>query len=86
MPIMGFCILGKMWGLKVTDAELKALSKELGTENIDEFVPVPNREKDCGEKYHESMECFSRVIYWENMDDGRHGWACPKCGAVIQWG
>lgn len=53
---------------------------------MDEYIPLDGvtikdqqeRAKDC--------ECvFEDAVYWEN-EQHSHGWCCPNCGKVLQWG
>ena len=79
------CPRGGMDGIFVTEAELKAHAKKLGTKYLDEVIPLPVNfpqvlQKDCPHK-----NADTDTIYWET-EEGSHGWCCQKCGTVIQWG
>ena len=82
MATIAWCPRGGQQGLMVTTEELRKLSKELKSDFIDEFVPVPNRQPTCGNIDEDHSK---NRIYWET-ETGKHGWACDKCGAVMQWG
>ena len=80
MPKIGYCTRGGMNGLKVTRKEMNDLADELNLNVIDLFIPVPERsETPC--KNHDD----NNTIYWES-ETGSHGWCCPICGEVLQWG
>lgn len=80
------CPRGGMQGILVTDDELVEFATKLKKKHIDEVIPLPNLSvieqtkalKEC-KKHSDDAE------YWES-ESGSHGWCCPKCGAVLQWG
>jgi hypothetical protein len=69
-----------MHGYRVSPEEMEKASITLfpGTKYSDLAIPAPNAIKPCID--HKENE-----VYWER-DDGMHGWACPTCGEVTQWG
>jgi hypothetical protein len=86
MSKYGYCVNGGEDGIQVTTDELDKFGDVVGSEALDEFIPLPNvpsesqiiRIKECSCSEHEE-------IYWER-ENGRHGWCCSNCGIVVQWG
>lgn len=87
MSKIAFCPRGGMDGILVTDAELVKFANTLKRKFIDQVIPLPNTTlaeqkkaiKECGEEHGEDAR------YWESKS-GSHGWCCPDCGTVTQWG
>ncbi len=83
MAEIGYCEGGGCTGLLVTLLELRELARKKHAQFIDEFVPVPNMAATpCSEEEHQKMQ---DMIYYETPEN-EHGWACRKCGQVLQWG
>lgn len=79
-----YCPRGGMEGFAVTTTQLKKFAALKNVTYIDQYIPFPHltgNEQDC-----ELHDGFEDMIYWENISTGGHGWACPRCGAVVQWG
>lgn len=82
------CPNGGMQGILVSNEELAEFAKKLKKQYIDAVIPLPNMSlteqkeaiKECGE--HSGKD----ARYWESSTTGSHGWCCPKCGTVTQWG
>lgn len=86
MSKFGFCVKGGEDGIQVTTQELVAFAKNTGREFIDEFIPLPNVSVEEQLKRIENCKCDSdEETYWER-ENGKHGWCCPNCGTVVQWG
>lgn len=81
-----FCKRGGMDGIKTTDKEMKAFAVSIKKKFIDEFIPLYDI-KDQKKLINNCPHDHNKVItqYWES-DSGSHGWCCPTCGEVIQWG
>ena len=86
MSRYGFCERGGMDGIKVTDAELRKFAKSINKKFIDEFIPLSDI-KDQKSLINNCPHDHDKVIsqYWESTS-GSHGFCCPTCGEVIQWG
>jgi len=88
----GDCPLGGEVGILVSTEELKKYAAFVGSKSLDEYIPLPHKDqkklkeliKTC--KLHEGKNAYKHVEYWENEDDGGHGWCCDTCGTVTQWG
>lgn len=74
MSRVGFCKRGGQEGVILTN-------KEFTNSNM---IPLPdgNISRNQCTQDHTS---FESAIYWET-ETGAHGWACNKCGEIIQWG
>ena len=87
MSKIAYCNRGGMDGILVTDDELVKFAKKLKKKYIDAVIPLPNSTaseqkkaiKECGDHNGENSQ------YWES-ESGSHGWCCPDCGTVTQWG
>jgi hypothetical protein len=64
----------------VSKTELIKLSKELHTEFIDEFIPIPNRKDECLTHSNKSS-----ILYWETITGNMKGICCSICGKVLEW-
>ena len=81
------CSRGGTEGILVTDAELVKFATTLKKKCLDEIIPIPGMTakqqekaaKECGDHNGENAR------YWESTS-GSHGWCCPECGTVTQWG
>ena len=92
MSRIAFCKRGGQEGILTTTLQQRKLSDAVKSEYIDRYIPLPGmtvsqqtkliNSKVCPEDAHNKME---NVDYWENQE-GSHGWACTKCGEVVQWG
>jgi hypothetical protein len=75
---------GGTYGILTTHEEMHGLAVEFGARYADEFVPIPGLA--AAEQKKLSAGCYHEdVTYWEKSD-GAHGWACRRCGTVVQWG
>jgi len=89
MSKIEYCQRGGQEGIRISDDELQELAQAVGSDSLDEFIPLPHttieRQKEiilnC--KSHNTTQGESE--YWER-DDGSHGWCCSNCGTVTQWG
>lgn len=78
-------------GICTTKAQMIKLSDRIGTEYIDEYIPLPGMTLAAQAKLildnkangHEVNP--SNVRYWET-NDGSHGWCSLEDGQVVQWG
>ena len=75
-----------MDGILTSEDDLKELSQFLGTEYLDECIPLPNVSMSDQAERMRSCGCSDDDTgYWES-DTGSHGWCCYRCGVVSQWG
>lgn len=87
MSEFGYCKKGDMDGIVVNDKELFELSDKLKLKYLDEVIPLPGKTpeeqsiliKECDDDHDDNKIYFEREC-------GSHGWCCPKCGTVTQWG
>ena len=85
MSKIDYCKRGQQQGIKVTLQEMKNFSKVMKSNYIDQFIPLPNID-EYAQKL-KAVNCLHEKdeAYWEN-EEGSHGWCCPECGEVTQWG
>jgi hypothetical protein len=50
---------------------------------LPEYVPPPRKSPEEEREERSDPRCAAE--YWET-DMGKHGWCCPVCGQVTQWG
>ncbi len=79
-----YCPAGGMDGILVTLAELESFAELIGC-MLTTYIPLPE-----GNNVHTVHNCedeaYRAARYWEIEDVGKHGWCCPICGKVTQWG
>jgi len=87
MSIITQCPRGDMLGIYLSNEDLIDFAKSINRKHIDEVIPLPKMSlqeqkkvlKNCKHKREYEAQ------YWES-DYGSHGWCCPNCGTVTQWG
>ena len=90
MSKIEYCPGGGMEGIRVSDEELNTFADAIGSNALDEFIPLPNLSIEQQKAMisvcnHQDEDNDEKSEYWENKDGG-HGWCCTTCGKVTQWG
>ena len=77
----GHCRRGGMNGFRPSAREMREASEKMfpGAKYWDTAIPLGHR-SPCS-----SHDRSTPIAYWERPDGG-HGWACRRCGQVLQWG
>jgi len=78
----------QMEGIVVTGGQLRKFARILGNKYIDQVIPLSEPEQiieGCPLK-HNGDKMVDNMVYWTTVGSGSHGWACGKCGTVLQWG
>lgn len=89
LAVVKFCPHGGMDGHFVTTDQLVRFSNRIGEKYIDKVIPLKNIQHlwfacpDCDGK--PDKVDMNNTVYWET-EKGSHGWCCPTCGMVVQWG
>ena len=87
MSKIAFCSRGGQSGILTTEMELQMFANKLNRRFIDEVIPLPDttfseqliKLQNCNHTEHSEQ-------YWENKENGKHGWCCGNCGTVVQCG
>jgi hypothetical protein len=77
MAHYGNCPRGGIPGLLVSATDFQSKPNHVFV------IPLRRKKKRCTNSEHARTRMME---YWENEKTGSHGWACSKCGEVIQWG
>jgi len=86
MSIISYRPRGGQNGIEVTTKELEIFSGKIGSQYLDEVIPLPATTIEEQKKKLKDCSCtIENSLYWKT-DNGSHGWCCEKCGAVTQWG
>jgi len=89
--VLKTCPRGGMTGIYVTNKQLKGFSKMIGSNFIDEVIPLEVEEQPIGKECPhcngnaDKIDEINNSAYWED-ETGKHGFCCATCGLVFQWG
>lgn len=79
---------GGCLGIEITTEQQYQFASFIGSEYIDEYMPLPGVENKVQRHRIKKEKCThekTETLYWEAVS-GSHGWCCEYCGKVVQWG